>query len=121
MIRVMKPHASGHKNTCKGRGMNLLLPIEQLAKHIMSASALSLKLQALSALWAGGCWNPVENVLVRRGILLPETVIFAVLNPIKINGMSAPLSSSILWPQRVIELVCNLKRKGQSSLSRSTP
>lgn len=50
MIRVMKPHASGHKNTTKGRGMNLLLPAEQLAKHIISASALSLKLQALSAL-----------------------------------------------------------------------
>lgn len=73
MIRVMKPHASGHKNTCKGRGMNLLLPIEQPAKHIMSASALSRKLQALSALWDEGCWNPIENVWVRRGILLPET------------------------------------------------
>jgi len=101
--------------------MNFLLPVEQLVKTFMSASALSVKLQALSALWEGGCRNPIENVLVRRGILLPETVTFTVLNPIKINGMSALLSSLILWPQRVIELVRHLKREGQRSLFRCMP
>ena len=46
----MKPHAPGHKNPCKGRGMNLLLHTEQLAKHIMNISALSLTIWTLSAL-----------------------------------------------------------------------
>lgn len=68
-------------------------------------------------LYFGVQWNPIENVLVRHGILLPDTVIFIILNPIKINGMSAPLSSLFFWPQRVIGLMY-LKSQGQRSQPR---
>lgn len=53
--------------------MNLLLPIEHLAKHIMSASALFLKLRALSALWMEDArtqqkmfWSDVEFYYLKQ-------------------------------------------------------